>query len=442
VRGHIGSIFETWPDIEFTARRLYVRDGLVVQEWTAPATPAAQTPKAAALDGACTSALMTADFASPGVLGTTVTFTASSIGCPNPLYQWWINNAGVWTIIAGHDFAHSSATFAWNTTGLPEGTYQVGVWAKQTGSNNSYDTFAFVTYTLTITHCTAVNLGTSVASPQVVGATVTFTPQQTGCASQYKFWLLPPNGKWVVVQKYGVGSTWTWNTAAYGPGIYQVSVWEGSSSTPSSYQSYAITTFTLDPAGCASTTLSPSTAPPQTPGTTITLTASSTGCSSPTYEFWLLPPGGAWTIERGYGDASWDWNTTGLARGLYWVGVWARQAGSIAKYDTYFTGSFQLTVPLCTSATLGASPPSPQASGTAITFTASSSGCSAPRYEFWEQAPGGVWKVVQSWDTGATFSWNSTAAAVGDYNFAVTALATGSPGPYDSYALATFSINS
>src|SRR4051794_33849446 len=37
-RAHIGSIFETWPDIEFSTRRLYVRDGLVVQEWTATAT--------------------------------------------------------------------------------------------------------------------------------------------------------------------------------------------------------------------------------------------------------------------------------------------------------------------------------------------------------------------------------------------------------------------
>ncbi|HWN73864.1 MAG TPA: nuclear transport factor 2 family protein [Solirubrobacterales bacterium] len=39
-RGHIGSIFETWPDIAFTTRRLYVREGLVVQEWTASATHA------------------------------------------------------------------------------------------------------------------------------------------------------------------------------------------------------------------------------------------------------------------------------------------------------------------------------------------------------------------------------------------------------------------
>jgi steroid delta-isomerase-like uncharacterized protein len=39
-RAHIGSIFETWPDITFATRRLYVREGLVAQEWTATATHA------------------------------------------------------------------------------------------------------------------------------------------------------------------------------------------------------------------------------------------------------------------------------------------------------------------------------------------------------------------------------------------------------------------
>jgi steroid delta-isomerase-like uncharacterized protein len=38
VAGHVASIFETWPDIAFSTRRLYVREGLVVQEWTATAT--------------------------------------------------------------------------------------------------------------------------------------------------------------------------------------------------------------------------------------------------------------------------------------------------------------------------------------------------------------------------------------------------------------------
>jgi steroid delta-isomerase-like uncharacterized protein len=42
VRGHVGAIFESWPDIAFETRRLYVRDGLVVQEWTATATHSRQ----------------------------------------------------------------------------------------------------------------------------------------------------------------------------------------------------------------------------------------------------------------------------------------------------------------------------------------------------------------------------------------------------------------
>ena len=38
VREHIARIFESWPDIHFTTRRLYVREDLVTQEWTATAT--------------------------------------------------------------------------------------------------------------------------------------------------------------------------------------------------------------------------------------------------------------------------------------------------------------------------------------------------------------------------------------------------------------------
>jgi steroid delta-isomerase-like uncharacterized protein len=38
VRDHVAAIFTAWPDIAFAPRRLYVRDDLVVQEWTATAT--------------------------------------------------------------------------------------------------------------------------------------------------------------------------------------------------------------------------------------------------------------------------------------------------------------------------------------------------------------------------------------------------------------------
>ena len=38
VRPHIAAIFAAWPDMTFATRRLYVREGLVIQEWTATAT--------------------------------------------------------------------------------------------------------------------------------------------------------------------------------------------------------------------------------------------------------------------------------------------------------------------------------------------------------------------------------------------------------------------
>ena len=38
VREHIAQIFRNNPDIRFRGRRLYARDGLVVNEWTATAT--------------------------------------------------------------------------------------------------------------------------------------------------------------------------------------------------------------------------------------------------------------------------------------------------------------------------------------------------------------------------------------------------------------------
>jgi steroid delta-isomerase-like uncharacterized protein len=38
VANHIAAIFETWPDIAFETRRQYLREDLIVQEWTATAT--------------------------------------------------------------------------------------------------------------------------------------------------------------------------------------------------------------------------------------------------------------------------------------------------------------------------------------------------------------------------------------------------------------------
>jgi steroid delta-isomerase-like uncharacterized protein len=48
IREILKGIFATFPDIRFEARRTYVRDGLVAQEWTATATLAVPFTKGSA----------------------------------------------------------------------------------------------------------------------------------------------------------------------------------------------------------------------------------------------------------------------------------------------------------------------------------------------------------------------------------------------------------
>jgi steroid delta-isomerase-like uncharacterized protein len=50
VRDHIAGIFANWPGMTFSGRTLYVRDGLVVQEWTATGTHV-ETGRTATWDG-------------------------------------------------------------------------------------------------------------------------------------------------------------------------------------------------------------------------------------------------------------------------------------------------------------------------------------------------------------------------------------------------------
>jgi hypothetical protein len=128
--------------------------------------------------------------------------------------------------------------------------------------------------------------------------------------------------------------------------------------------------------------------------------------------------------------------------GTYLVIVWAREAGSTAAYEATSFTTYQLTVLSCASVTMGANPASPQAAGTLITFTAAtSSGCTSPQYEFWEQLPGGAWKLLRSFEGVTSFGWDSTGTTTGEYRFALWAVASGSNNVYDSYALRTVSVS-
>src|SRR5260370_26788968 len=89
----------------------------------------------------------------------------------------------------------------------------------------------------------------------------------------------------------------------------------------------------------------------------------------------------------------------------------------------------------CTSVTASAAPASPQAPGTAVTFTGVASGCgSTPLYQFWILPPGSsTWTIAQAYSSSATFNWTTTGLAAGLYHFSVWVRDSSSSGdPYST----------
>lgn len=87
--------------------------------------------------------------------------------------------------------------------------------------------------------------------------------------------------------------------------------------------------------------ISASPAQPVVQGTAVLLTGSSTGCSNPEYKFFLAKPGHGWVAVTGFGGATFNWNTTGAADGIWGIGVWVRQIGSTIAYAAYNIATYQ-----------------------------------------------------------------------------------------------------
>jgi hypothetical protein len=389
----------------------------------------------------CTAVTETVSPVSPQAPGTAVTFSATATGCPNPRYEFWLQApGGAWTIVQAYS---ASNTWAWSTTGLAPGTYSQSVHVRDATSSAAYDAYLspVATYVLSAgAACTSVTETANPASPQAPGASVKFTASATACPNPtYEFWLLAPGAGWAVTQAYSAASTWTWNTTGLAAGTYTLNVYARQSGSTADYEA-ALTptvTYVLQVAVCSSVTQTTSPASPQQPGTTVTFTATASGCPNPRYQFWLQPPSGAWAVQQDYSASNtWTWNTTGLALGTYSVSVYARDAGSTAAYDTYLNPaqSYVLSAgPACTSVSQAASPASPQPPGTAVTFTATASGCPNPTYQFWLLAPGGSWTVVQAYSASNRWTWNTTGLVGGTYQLNTYVRQSGSTATYEAY---------
>ena len=405
----------------------------------------------------CTSVTDSPSPSSPSPPGTPIVFTAAASSCPHPLYEFWLlTPGGSWQVVRPWS---TTATFNWSTTGLPMGKYMYTVWARDSGSTgtscgsfgctDAY--FPAPTYSLT-NACGSVTDAAVPSSPQGSGTGITFTAGATGCPHPlYQFWILAPGHSWQVMQQYSSMTTFNWNTIGLPAGSYMYTVWARDSSSSGISCSYLGcndtffpgTPYSLTTAPCTSVTDSANPSSPQGSATPVTFTANASGCPHPLYQFWILAPGHSWQVMQPWSTTTtFNWNTTGLPAGSYMYTVWARDSGStgtscsyLGCNDAFSPGApYSLTVTPCTSVTDSATPSSPQASGTSITFTALASGCSHPLYQFWVLRPGSsTWQIVAPYSSTATFHWVTTGLPAGKYLYTVWARDSSSSGTSCSY---------
>ncbi len=183
---------------------------------------------------------------------------------------------------------------------------------------------------------------------------------------------------------------------------------------------------------CASATLDANPASPQTPGTSVLLTATASCPATATYRFWLRPPGGSWRIVQDYNTTStFTWSTGGLVQGIYGLEVDVRDQGATVSYEAVANLSYTLATAPCATPTLGANPASPGPTGATVTFGAATSGCPNPTYRFWIRPPGGPWSVVQGYSATSTYAW-SAPSVPGTYGVEVDVKDQSSTASYDT----------
>jgi len=266
---------------------------------------------------------------------------------------------------------------------------------------------------------TITGLTSNLASPQATGTTITFTATASGGQApyQYKWWVF--NGStWTMVRDWSTTATYTWTPTQVNAN-YRVGIWARSATTTADTNavnlSVPFTVIGATTSGSAPTLasdlritgLTSDMASPQAVGTAVTFTASASGGQGPHQFKWWVFDGATWTMVRDWSTATtYTWTPT-RANANYRVGIWARGATTTADVN-----NVNLSVPFVVTLASGlritgltSDLASPQAVGTAVTFTASASGGQGPYQYKWWVFNGSTWRMVRDWSTAATFTW-------------------------------------
>jgi len=311
---------------------------------TPPATGASRTFGPAAAVSACSAGSLAASSSSV-VEGATVSVTASAT-CPSGTsvsYAYWLISPG------GHAqnmTPWTGSTWTWDTAGYTPGAYQIEVWITDGSTSAGPQTTGVAAVTVSaLGACSAGSLAAS-SSSVLEGATVSVTASATcpsGTTVSYAYWLISPGGHAQNMTPW-TGSTWTWDTAGYTPGAYQIEVWITDGSTSAGPQTTGVAAVTVSALGACSAGSLAASSSSVLEGATVGVTASATCPSGTTasYAYWLISPGGHAQNMTPWTGSTWTWDTAGYTPGAYQIEVWITDGSTSAGPQT--TGVAAITV--------------------------------------------------------------------------------------------------
>jgi hypothetical protein len=183
-------------------------------------------------------------------------------------------------------------------------------------------------------------------------------------------------------------------------------------------------------------TLTPDKPSPQPVETTIIWTAVATGGTAPQFRFWVLPPGGPFTLAQDYSlSNTFPW--TPSAAGDYTICVWAKSTGSGAAFEADACKPFHVgTATPVTAVSLTPDKPSPQPPNTTVLWTAVATGGTTPQFQFWVQPQGGPFTLLCAYSPSPTCPW--TPSVAGDYFVFVWARSAGSGATFEADRVVAF----
>jgi hypothetical protein len=343
----------------------------------------------------------------PQAPGTTIRFTADVTGGgASPELQWWLHDGKSWSVAQGWS---TTRTFTW-TPSVANPAPSIGVWVRKAPTRlepDAIDSMAFpvIRPVVTLTALTADR-----SAPQPPGTTTTFTAHATGGLAPLEFrWWLYDGTAWNLARDWSTSNSLSWRPSVVNP-TAAVGVWVRSAGATGDPDVTRGLSFPILTAPVTLGALVSDRASPQPPGTVITFTAPASGGLAPLEFRWWLFDGVSWHVAREWSTSNTFTWAPSAANPNAAVGVWVRGSGTTAGADVTRGLAFPIVRPALTLSALTSSMASPQAPGTPITFTASTSGGTAPLEYRWWLFNGATWSIAREWSTASTFTWTPAAA--------------------------------